>query len=67
MDVSFTTFVLSAIALVFVIEGLIYALFTDGIKRMMAVALSLPKEKLRSFGFIMAGIGLFLLWIISKF
>ena len=64
---SFTTYILSAIALVFVIEGLLYAFFTDGIKRMIAMALSLPTEKLRNFGLTMAGIGLFFLWLIAKF
>lgn len=63
----FSTYILSAIALVFVIEGLIYALFTDGIKRMMAMALSLPNDKLRNFGFTMAALGLIFLWLIAKF
>ncbi|MCB1532905.1 MAG: DUF2065 domain-containing protein [Alphaproteobacteria bacterium] len=64
---SFTTYILSALALVFVIEGLIYALFTDAVKRMMAMALSLPTEKLRQFGLMMAALGLLSLWFIAKF
>lgn len=42
--------VLTALALVLVIEGAAYALFPDGIKRMMAAMQELPVSTLRSFG-----------------
>lgn len=63
---SFIQYILTALALMLVIEGLLYALFTDSVRRMMAVALTLPPEKLRFFGFFMAGIGLFTAWILQK-
>ncbi len=63
---SFTQYILTALALMLVIEGLLYALFTDSIRRMMAVALTLPPEKLRMFGFFVATVGFFFIWILKK-
>lgn len=53
----FTLYILTAFALIFVLEGLVYALFPDAVKRMMAIAINLPSEKLRFYGGVMALIG----------
>jgi len=63
---SFLQYLLSAMALILVIEGLLYALFTDSVRRMMILALALPPEKLKIFGFFMAGAGFIVLWILMK-
>lgn len=49
----FTLYILTAFALIFVLEGLIYALFPDAVKRMMAIAVNLPREQLRFYGGVM--------------
>lgn len=56
---------LMAFALLFVIEGLLYALFTDTMRRMMMQALAAPPEYLRRAGFIMALIGFTLVYMID--
>ncbi|MEM7679913.1 MAG: DUF2065 domain-containing protein [Pseudomonadota bacterium] len=66
METVFGTIVF-AFALVLIVEGLIYAFFTDAIKRMMALALEMPIPTLRNFGLLMASIGFFLVWLIEKF
>lgn len=66
MDDSFSTLLLTAFALVFVIEGLLYALFPEALRKMMALALSIPLQNLRFFGFTMALTGAFIAWLISK-
>ncbi|MFN3828283.1 MAG: DUF2065 domain-containing protein [Micavibrio sp.] len=63
---SFLDYLLASFALVLVIEGLLYALFTESVRKMMALALTLPPEKLRIFGMCMAIIGFLLLWIVPK-
>ena len=50
--------------LVFVIEGLIYALFPNAMKRMIVAILSLPPEQLRSAGLVMAVFGVFVVWLV---
>ncbi|GJL86204.1 MAG: hypothetical protein DHS20C02_19790 [Micavibrio sp.] len=62
---SFTLYILTAFALVFVIEGLIYALFPDSVRKMMAMAIQMPPEKLRMFGFVMAATGFGLVWLLQ--
>lgn len=48
---------MTAMALVFVIEGLLWALFPDKMKQMMAIALTMPSASLRKFGATMVVIG----------
>ncbi len=55
---------LTALGLVLVIEGAIYALFPDGMKRMMAVALALPAARLRAMGLAAAAIGILIVWLV---
>ena len=52
------------LALVLVIEGALYALFPDAMKRMMAVAQGLPSSQIRGVGLGVAFVGVFLVWVI---
>lgn len=58
----FTLYILTALSLVFVIEGLTYALFPDAVRKMMAVAVTLPPERLRLFGLAGVACGLSMIW-----
>lgn len=55
---------LTALALVLVIEGIIYAGFPDGMKRMMGEMQRLPATTLRVFGLGAAGLGVLLVWVL---
>lgn len=48
---------LTAVGLMFVIEGALYALFPHVMRQMMASALLLPIAKFRIFGLIFAFLG----------
>lgn len=61
----FTLYILTALALVFVIEGLMYALFPDFVRKMMAMAVMMDVRKLRFFGLIMASLGLLTIWLMD--
>jgi uncharacterized protein YjeT (DUF2065 family) len=56
--------VLIALALMLVIEGAAYALFPDGIKRMMAIVQTLPSSTLRTFGMATAITGVIIVWLL---
>ena len=47
-----------------VIEGLLYALFPEGMKRMMQLLLTLPSEQVRSAGLVFAVIGVGIVWLL---
>ncbi len=55
---------LSALCLVFVLEGALYALFPDAMKRMLVQIGAVPPSLLRSSGVVAAAFGLFFLWLI---
>jgi uncharacterized protein YjeT (DUF2065 family) len=55
---------LVAIGLVFVIEGLLFAAFPSGAKRLAATAIESPETSLRIAGIISAVIGLVLIWVV---
>jgi uncharacterized protein YjeT (DUF2065 family) len=55
---------LIALGLVFVIEGLLYALVPRQLKTMMQAMESLPEETLRTGGLVAIGIGVFLVWLV---
>lgn len=57
---------LTAFALIFVIEGLLYAIFPTHIQKMMAMASDFPPEKFRSFGAAMVALGVLLVWLFQK-
>lgn len=56
---------LTAIGLVFVIEGLLYALAPGALKRMMALLQVLPDENLRLYGLVAASLGVALVWSVK--
>ncbi|MCR9074097.1 MAG: DUF2065 domain-containing protein [Alphaproteobacteria bacterium] len=55
---------LAALALVLVIEGLLYAAAPDALRRAMAVILTQTPGAMRVAGLSAAVVGLFLLWLI---
>ena len=55
---------LTALALVLVIEGVIYALFPDAMKGMMARVMEMPAGALRAGGLASAATGVFLVWLL---
>jgi uncharacterized protein len=54
---------LTAAGLVLVLEGLVYALAPQGIKRMMSLALSMSEEQLRLGGLIAIAAGVVVVWV----
>lgn len=55
---------LTAVALAIAIEGVVYALFPDAMKRMMARVLTQPTTMLRTAGLIAAAVGVAVVWVI---
>ena len=55
---------LTALALVLVIEGLVLALFADRLNIMLAKLSEIPPEALRVAGLTAAALGLFAVWLI---
>lgn len=62
---SFGLTLLSALCLAFVAEGLLYALFPDSMKRLMAIALAAPARTLRLTGLAAAGLGVAMLYFLK--
>jgi uncharacterized protein len=61
------TDLLTALGLMFVIEGAMYALFPDGMRNMMARVMPLPSSQLRGFGFVMAIFGFVIVGVLRGF
>lgn len=57
------TDLLAALGLAIAIEGLLYAAFPDGMKRMMATMLQTPGAQLRIAGLIAALVGVGVVWL----
>ena len=55
---------ITALALVLVIEGALYALFPDAMKRMMVGIADMPAEILRNAGLFAAVIGVGIVWLV---
>ena len=55
---------LTAIGLVLVLEGLVYAAFPGGLKQMMAMAQEMPDETLRRFGLGALALGVVIVWLV---
>ena len=55
---------LTALALAVAIEGIVYALFPDAMKRMMARVMEQPSGSIRIAGLIAAVAGVFVLWLV---
>ena len=57
----------AAIGLVFVIEGLMYAIAPDRFKSMISVMEKVPSERLRIFGVLAIGLGVGIVWVAKTF
>ena len=55
---------LTAFALVLVIEGILYALFPNTMRRLIAEALALPERQMRAAGLVAAVAGVGLVWLL---
>ena len=55
-----------ALGLVFVIEGLLYALVPGHLKTMMKAMESVPDETLRMGGLAALGFGVFIVWVVKS-
>jgi uncharacterized protein len=56
----------TALALVLVIEGIIYAAFPEGMKRLMAQILAIPVPVLRGAGLVAACLGVGFVWLARR-
>ena len=56
----------TALALVLVIEGILYALFPDAMKRLTARAMRVPPHVLRAAGLLSAAIGVAIVWLMRR-
>jgi len=54
----------TGLALVLVIEGILYALFPEGMKRVAARAMEVPPQILRAVGLLAAAIGVVIVWLL---
>jgi uncharacterized protein YjeT (DUF2065 family) len=61
---SFLSFCIIALSSVLIVEGLMYAFFTDSMRRMMMMALSLSPETLRNAGMASALLGALIISIL---
>ena len=55
---------MAALGLAIAIEGAVYALFPDGMKRMMAEVLQQPAAVLRTAGLAAAAFGVAMVWLV---
>ena len=55
---------LTGLALVLVIEGILYALFPDGMKQVAARAIGVPSQMLRAAGLLAAAFGVVIVWLL---
>ncbi len=59
--------ILTAIGLVLVLEGMIYAIFPEAMQRMMAQLMTMPPASLRSAGLVFAVTGCLIVWAVKSF
>jgi len=55
---------LTGLALVLVIEGILYALFPEGMKRVAARAMMVQPQILRAAGLLAAALGVVVVWLL---
>lgn len=55
-----------AIALILVIEGGLYALFPEGMRRMVRQIENLPGDALRRAGLLAATVGVGIIWLVRR-
>ena len=56
----------TGLALVLVIEGVLYALFPEGMKRVAARAMLVPPQILRASGLLAASAGVVIVWLLRR-
>ncbi len=56
----------TALALVFVIEGIVLAVFPDGMRRLVAQMMAMPAAQVRIGGLISACLGVAAIWLIRR-
>ena len=56
----------TAVALVLVIEGILYALFPEAMKRMAARTVEVAPQALRAAGLLAACVGVMLVWLMRR-
>jgi uncharacterized protein YjeT (DUF2065 family) len=56
----------TALALVLVIEGLAWAAFPEGMKRVLTQVLAVPPEALRVVGLVFASLGIGGVWLVRS-
>jgi hypothetical protein len=58
--------ILVGIGFVLVIEGMLYAAFPGGLKKMMAMAQELPEQTMRAGGLAALAIGVLIVWLVRS-
>ena len=56
----------TGLALVLVVEGILYALFPDGMKRIAQRAQQVQPNLLRAAGLLAASIGVVIVWLLRR-
>jgi hypothetical protein len=56
----------TGIALVLVIEGILYAAFPEGMKHVAARAMAVPPQILRAAGLLAASFGVIIVWLLRR-
>ncbi len=56
----------TALALVLVIEGVLYSAFPEGMRRMVVQVAELPSSALRATGLVAACLGVAAVWLIRQ-
>jgi uncharacterized protein YjeT (DUF2065 family) len=54
----------TGLALVLVIEGILYALFPEGMKQLAQRAMQVPPQMMRAAGLLAATIGVAIVWLL---
>ncbi|HEX3863976.1 MAG TPA: DUF2065 domain-containing protein [Stellaceae bacterium] len=54
----------TGLALAMVFEGIVYALFPEGMKQVTARVILVPPQTLRTVGLLVASIGVVLVWLL---
>ncbi|HTW51050.1 MAG TPA: DUF2065 domain-containing protein [Stellaceae bacterium] len=57
---------LTALALILVIEGIVYALFPDLMRRLAARTIATPAQALRIGGLVAAFLGVIIVWALRR-
>ena len=56
----------TALGLALAIEGVLYALFPDAMRKMMAQILSQPPTVVRTSGLLAAAVGVVIVWLVRR-